>query len=792
MKRVFSLLIYLLVVGYSSVAEAQNVTTLGISGKVTDQTGNPIPFANVILDARKNLVGVTDENGKYTLSGIAAGKYELVVRSIGYEEQKRSVATAETRIVDFILKENTSTLNEVLVKGNKQKAEVEKLKTSGFSVNALDLTEFQNLGSDLNQVLARTSGVRVRETGGMGSNFEFSINGLSGKQIRYFIDGVPMDIFGSSMTLNNIPVNLAERVEVYKGVVPVTLGSDAMGGAVNIITNQKVRNYLDASYSIGSFNSHRTAVTGQYTLPGKSGIVIRANAFHNYSDNNYMMRDVEVWDEELYEYVPRNFRRFHDQYQSAMGRIEAGVLNKKWADVFFVGASYSRTDKDVQTGFRQHIVFGDVFRTGNNTSGLVTYRKDNVLLEGLNLSLFGSISKDYQITADTAMYQYGWDGNRIKRSSAEMGGNRAITHLIRPKTFVRGNLGYELNKQHSFNLNYTYDQVENRTYNELIMDRDPSPGRLGKGVLGLAYQGNFWGDRLVTQAFAKMYQIRLKQNQWSNIAYDYVSQDTVINNYGYGVTGRLKVSKTTGLKFSYEKAYRLQEVEEMFGDGLTIMANPVLRPEQGNNYNAGFFQGFTFGKHYLFFEGGAFYRNAKDFIYAVPYERNNAMQFENKSSVLIKGGEAELRYTFSELLSFTVNATYQNAINTTQFVKAGSTIPEATYLNKIPNRPWFFANADFGIGKSNVIAKNDRVQFNYNSQYVNWFYLTWEAYGDKRGKAIIPTQVIHNASAAYSFLNGKYNVSLEARNFTNALAFDNFKLQKPGRAFNVKLRYFIR
>ena len=58
--------------------------------------------------------------------------------------------------------------------------------------------------------------------------------------------------------LNNIPVNFAERIEVYKGVVPVGFGTDALGGVINIVTNKQKRNwFLDASYSYGSFNAHK-------------------------------------------------------------------------------------------------------------------------------------------------------------------------------------------------------------------------------------------------------------------------------------------------------------------------------------------------------------------------------------------------------------------------------------------------------------------------------------------------------------------------------------------------------
>ncbi len=156
------------------------------------------------------------------------------------------------------------------------------------------------------------------------------------------------------------------------------------------------------------------------------------------------------------------------------------------------------------------------------------------------------------------------------------------------------------------------------------------------------------------------------------------------------------------------------------------------------------------------------------------------------------GLEGEVRYNYEQLLMVSLNATYQQSINTTKYTRVGNTIPEATYLNKIPNLPWFFANGDISIGKNNLLGKGSRLQANWYTQYVHWFYLTWEAYGNKKGKATIPTQYIHSASLTYSFSEGRYNISLECRNLTDNLAYDNFRLQKPGRSFSVKLRWFIK
>ena len=148
------------------------------------------------------------------------------------------------------------------------------MKEGAFTVNALDVKPLVNSTLNLSEMVNRTTGIKVREEGGVGSDFDLSINGMSGNSVRYFIDGVPLSAKGSGVSLANLPVNLIERVEIYKGVVPASLGADALGGAVNIITNQARKNYLDASYGIGSFHTHRADMNAQWVEP-KSGLLIR-------------------------------------------------------------------------------------------------------------------------------------------------------------------------------------------------------------------------------------------------------------------------------------------------------------------------------------------------------------------------------------------------------------------------------------------------------------------------------------------------------------------------------------
>jgi hypothetical protein len=183
-------------------------------GTITDTQNHPLENVTVSLKGHPVKV-LSTENGSFALSALA-GKQTAVISMVGYSKQNISVlivAGQTTRLNNIILSANND-MDEVKILG---KTQVKKLKEQAFNVNIIDARQLYNSSEDLNRALSRTSGVRVREDGGVGSNFTFSLNGFSGRQVKFFLDGIPMDNFGSSLTLNNFPTTMAERIEVYKG-----------------------------------------------------------------------------------------------------------------------------------------------------------------------------------------------------------------------------------------------------------------------------------------------------------------------------------------------------------------------------------------------------------------------------------------------------------------------------------------------------------------------------------------------------------------------------------------------
>ena len=84
---------------------------------------------------------------------------------------------------------------------------VSRLNRSAYNAIAIDAKALQNSTSSLSEALAQAPGMKIRESGGVGSDMQLMMDGFNGKHIKIFIDGVPQEGVGSSFSLNNIPVN---------------------------------------------------------------------------------------------------------------------------------------------------------------------------------------------------------------------------------------------------------------------------------------------------------------------------------------------------------------------------------------------------------------------------------------------------------------------------------------------------------------------------------------------------------------------------------------------------------
>lgn len=188
-------------------------------------------------------------------SGEGAGR-----RDSGRDSCRMSICHGD--YIEVILDPENEALDEAVVTAA---GGVGRVKRSAFNAVAVDVKGLGNSTQNLSDALTRLPGMKLRESGGVGSDMQLMLDGFSGRHVKVFIDGVPQEGVGSSFSLNNIPVNFAERIEVYKGVVPVGFGTDALGGVINIVTNRN-RNFNIEEKSGGYAMFRCWHVTGDWFL----------------------------------------------------------------------------------------------------------------------------------------------------------------------------------------------------------------------------------------------------------------------------------------------------------------------------------------------------------------------------------------------------------------------------------------------------------------------------------------------------------------------------------------------
>ena len=405
--------------------------------------------------------------------------------------------------------------------------------------------------------------------------------------------------------------------------------------------------------------------------------------------------------------------------------------------------------------------------------------------------MYASYAIDKSTNTDTSINKYDWNGEVID-THPNFGeqGSFQIFKYENKFAIARANFSYKLNDNNVFSFNYNLSNSTRKGINHYNLSNQESnaldvPNKLNKSIAGLGWENQAFNNRLSTSVFLKNYRLHTYIREavfYNSTGYKKEESELTNNYFGYGTALRYKFNDNSGIKASFEHTYRIPEVEELLGDGINILANPKLKPESSDNFNLGAYYKFILqNNHSIAIEANGFMRKAQDFILLLP--GGIFSNYNNVGKVDITGIDTDIKYNY-KTFNASFNASYNNSINKD---KASS-----AYLDRLPNQPWLFANGSLGYGKENWLGKDTKIQFDWYSQYIHWFYLTWPSKAFEAGKSRIPTQFIQNASISYSLKNGTYNIALDCTNIFNTEAYDNYKLQKAGRGFYIKLRYFIK
>jgi vitamin B12 transporter len=669
----------------------------------------------------------------------------------------------------------------------------DQMRHSAEAVKVVETAQVRRESSDLGEVLARVPGVGVQRAGGLGSDLRLSLNGLRDEQIRVFLDGVPLTLAGYPFGLANVPVNLISRVEVYGGVVPVRFGSDALGGVINLVSDERRGgNRAAASYEVGSFGTQRIMASGQLGRSA-SGLFARVDGFFDYADNDYPV-DVEV-PNAVGRLEPARVHRFHDAYRATGGSAEVGFASVPWARLLSVRAFVADYDKQLQHNTSMTVPYGDASVGETSLGGSLRYEQS--LSPEWALEAVSSYALSRARFLDVGSCVYDWFGQCVSTRaspgelSAYRGNNGADQVSLRHTLFGRVNLSWSPSPQQTVRLvvtpsYFTQTGVDRRLSPDV---RDPLSAQrdLFTLVSGLESETHFLDRRLEAIGFAKLYVQRL--NTEEPRPGDVVRKRARSNErVGVGAALRYRFSDELLAKASYEWATRLPTPDEVFGDNALILANPELAPETSHNLNLALMARRSIHDLGVFRADAAGFLRDTDQLVLLSLAENGVNQvYQNVYAARSTGLELHAGWSApGGFLTLDGSVTQQRFVNTSADGTFG-----AFEGQRLPNRPSLFASAEAQLRAVDLMLAGDELFLIGRTRFVDEFFLGWEGAGSSQYKATVPTQLTHSLVLGYLVTGerGQLGGSIEVQNLSNETVFDLYGVQKPGRAVYAKMSF---
>ncbi len=263
MKKIISTIIVVLLVCVSTATQAQNnhnhnhasgeKCEATIHGHVTDSnTKEHIPYITVTIDG--TTIGTTTDNtGHYTLYHVPVGKFKVTVSAIGYANQTKEVdvVCGADILLNFETSESQISLDAVVVSANRNET---TRREAPSLVNIVDSELLSKVSAPtIAEGLSFQPGVRVENSCQNCGFAQVRINGLDGQYSQILINSRPIfSALAGVYGLEHIPSNMVERIEVVRGGGSALYGSSAIGGTINIITKEPLRNSGELSHSLTS------------------------------------------------------------------------------------------------------------------------------------------------------------------------------------------------------------------------------------------------------------------------------------------------------------------------------------------------------------------------------------------------------------------------------------------------------------------------------------------------------------------------------------------------------------
>lgn len=769
-----------------------------IEGKVEDKDGRVIEFANVGIE-NTTWGTTTDTNGDFSLEISEAGTYQLIISVVGYVKNTQLITVnssqKEIDLGTIGLESSEQLLEAIEVSDNSVASEME---TEAVTINTIDARTLQAQTQDVARLLDKVQGVKIRQSGGLGSETNITLNGLTGNAVRFYYNGIPVEFLGQGFSLNTISVSNVERVEVYKGVMPIEIGTDALGGGINVVTGRNPHDEFDISYQYGSFNTHRVATN--FTKTFAQNWYFNVNANYNYSDNDYEMNvrnntygtiegnDLVLGTENI------RVRRFHDSFYSFLGQANVGYYNP---------------DNGLEMRFQINGTLGRNELQHGVRVGLVPFGEASFKQEGLNINMdiqksfgdnwelryFGLVGYSRILTDDSTSNIYDWQGNNVSAQFTGINNGSGAEFLALPSQsdIYNYNTVHRLTVKRKFDHNFqlTFSHLlayQDRNGNDPLSPKvgvsDVDPNSVGfqlmKNIGGLELKKSLMDEKVETLAAVKYYQYSGKGiNIFLIDSGEIIPTLSEDNFWGYNFAAKWNITENIFIRTSFEEAVRIPTQAELFGDLRTIGPNFDLKPEKSQNLNLGLNVAF---QKYLQLDVNYFLRNQTDLIYLEVNDISLGF-FRNRDKARGTGVEVELKGEPFKNFNYVLNGTYQ------QIKINGFTDIRDQFLDgkPIPNIPTLFGNLSLSYVLENFIGEENNLRLAADANFIDEFSFIQEG-GVRNDDNFIPVQNSYDFGITYSLKN-KLSFNFQVYNAFDAELFDFISVPRPGRNYAFKVRY---
>ena len=594
---------------------------------VEDQTEDDVPFASVLIAETGQGVNA-DEYGMFQFTNMPEGQYTLKVQLIGYESKEQKVTVRKDKPVEIHVYMTVQGImtEEVVVSASRNAV---KRCEAPVVVNVLNQKLFERTNStDLAKTLNYQSGLRVENNCQNCAFPQVRINGLEGPYSQVLINSRPVvSALSGVYGLEQIPVNMIDRIEVVRGGGSALFGANAVGGTINIITKEPVQNSFSAATTISNMDGSAWEE------------VMNANASLVSSEGSYGIA--------LYE----SYRNRSPYDRDGDGFSEVGILN---ANTFGLNAYYKPSHYG-KLNLEYHTT--NEFRRGGNKFDLEPFQTDiteqtkHVINSGgvsydqffdtykHKMSVYASVqnidrNSYYGALQDTMAYG---TTNDITWVVGGMYVGNYDKVLFSPATFTAG-VEYQSNSMHDVMVGYNRDM------------------RQKVNIFGTFLQ-NEWKMKY----FTLLAGVRLDNH---NLIKNPIVSPRI--NLMYKPNDKLQARATWSTGFRAPQAYDEDlHITAVGGEGTLISLADDLKPERSNSFSGSVDWAFTAG-HWqanLLLEG--FYTDLRDVFVLESLGRdehgNNLQERRNGSGARVYGANLDFKIAHGTDISLQLGFTAQRS-----------------------------------------------------------------------------------------------------------------------------------